>query len=86
MNIISILIKALPSIIQLVALAEYSYKNKPKSGVEKKVLVMEGAKAIIEGVQAISTGGQAETLDKIKEPVSVIIDNVAKIAFPNQKT
>ena len=43
---------------------------------------MEATKTIIDGVQSVSTGGQKETWDRIKAPVSGIIDNAASIMFP----
>ena len=56
--------------------------TKPQSGVEKKAIVMDATRAIVTGIQSVSTGGQAETWERIAEPVSNIIDSAATIMFP----
>ncbi|PKN67173.1 MAG: hypothetical protein CVU57_04270 [Deltaproteobacteria bacterium HGW-Deltaproteobacteria-15] len=78
----AIAMKLLPTILQLMGIAESLFEDKPNSGKEKKAVVTTAAKAIVEGVGAVSTGGQAETWERIKDPVSNIIDNAAAIAFP----
>lgn len=78
----SVAMKLLPTILQLMAIAENLFDGKPDSGAEKKAMVTATAKTIVEGVGSVSTGGQAETWERIKDPVSNIIDNAAAIAFP----
>jgi len=85
MNIIALLIKLLPVILQLMSLAEKAYADKPDSGAEKKALVIDVTGALVQGAEAVFTGGAAETWDRIKEPVGSIIDSAASIAFPHEK-
>jgi len=75
-------IKLLPSILQLMGVAEHMLRDKPNSGAEKKAAVMAATGAIINGIEGVSTGGQSETWERIKDPVSNIIDNAATIVFP----
>lgn len=81
----AIFLQVFPTILQLMGLAEKIFSDKPNSGAEKKALVMGATQAIIGGIAAVSTGGQAETWQKIKDPVSAIIDNAAAIVFPNDE-
>lgn len=78
-------IKILPFIFELMKMAEKAFRDKPKSGEEKKELVMEGAEAVIGGIVEVSTGGQKETWEEIKEPVSNIIDYSTDILFNRGK-
>ena len=75
-------IRLLPTILQLMGAAEQFFGDKPNSGAAKKQAVMTATGAILNGVESVSTGGQAETWERIKEPVSNIIDNAASIMFP----
>ena len=83
MNWMLLLVKLLPTIVNLMGLAEKVLG--PKAGEQKKELVMGAAQAIIGGVAAVSTGGQADTWDRIKDPVSQIVDSAAAIAFPHNE-
>lgn len=82
MNWLVIIVKLLPFIFQMVTLAEKAFSDKPKSGADKKALVTTGAKAAVGAITAISTGGQADTWNRIAEPVSGIIDMAAGIMYP----
>jgi hypothetical protein len=84
MNILTLLIKILPLIIQLMGIAEKAFADKPDSGEEKKDLVMSVVGTLFSGAETVFTGGAAATWDKIKEPVGAIIDASATIAFPHQ--
>jgi len=79
-------IKLLPTILQLMGAAEQFFGDKPNAGAAKKLAVMTATGAIINGVESVSTGGQAETWERIKEPVSNIIDNAAALMFPEHQT
>lgn len=85
MNWITLLIKLIPTIIQLITFAEKAFADTPGTGAQKKELVTGAAKAIVGGVVAVSTGGQAETWDRIAEPVGTIIDSTAGILFPHDE-
>ena len=84
MNYLNLLVALLPTIIKLMGIAEVTMADKPQSGPEKKNFVMSIIEAIFGGISAISTGGQAETWNRIKEPVGTIIDAAAGIAFPHK--
>lgn len=82
MNWLLLAVKLIPTILQLMGLAERVFADKPGSGAEKKALVMDATKALAEGADAIFTGGAGETWARIKEPVSTIVDAASTIAFP----
>ena len=84
MNILQILIALLPTVIKLMGIAEVSLADKPQSGAEKKSLVLQIVEAIFGGIASVSTGGQAETFERIREPLGAIIDSAASIAFPHE--
>ena len=74
---LTVLFQILPS---LISLAERLLG--PKTGEIKKDLVMEAANIAMTAVGALSTGGQAETWERIKPSVSLIVDAGVAIAFP----
>jgi len=82
MQILTLLTTLLPSILGLMGIAERAFSSVPKSGQQKKDLVMAAAQTIIGGVQSVSTGGQAATWQAIAAPISQIIDAASSIAFP----
>lgn len=81
MNWVTLLINLAPAIIKLIGMAEIALADKPKSGAEKKALVMGATEAIVEGMTSVSTGGQKETWEQIKEPVSGLVDAAAGAMF-----
>lgn len=83
MNILILVLKYLPTIISL---AEEIFADKPKSGEDKKRLVMDTTQAVIGAVKDVSTGGQKETWDRISDPVSSMVDNMATIMFPKKNS
>lgn len=82
MNILALLIKILPVVVQLMGLAEKVFANKPQSGADKKAAVMEATNTLINATDTVLTGGAAETWAGIKAPVSVMIDAAAAIMWP----
>ena len=70
----------LSAIVQLMAIVEPIFG--PKSGAVKKEVVTGAVKTIVDVVEEVSAGGQKQTWERIKEPVSNIIDNAATILFP----
>ena len=82
MQILLLLAKLLPAILQLMDIAEKVF-TEPKSGENKKAWVMGAAQAIVSGAQSASTGGQKETWDAIAAIASPIIDKASSIAFPS---
>ena len=83
MQYFQLFIKLIPLIIQLMALAE-KYITGPKSGAEKKALVIDAIKSTFDGVQGVSTGGQAETLTAVAPLVDKTIDVAAAMLFPSK--
>jgi len=83
--IAQIVVTLIPSIMRLMGIAEKALEEKPKSGQEKKQLVMDGAKAIVEGVTSVSTGGQKETWEFLEEPMAGMVDNLTTIMYPKNK-
>jgi len=75
-------------ILQLVALfVKEAQKKHPEEGAGaiKKEEVTDGINAIFSTLESISTGGQAETLTKIKPIVSPAIDVFASFLFPKEE-
>ena len=82
---LTLLLKLIPTIIQLMAFAEKAFDGVPDSGAQKKAMVVGTAKAVVEGIASVSTGGQKETWNEIAEPISTVIDGAASIMFPNDE-
>lgn len=79
MQYITLILNLFSLIIKLMKTAE-KY-GEPGTGVHKKEMVVGGTKAVVDAISEESTGGQKETWVKIKEPVSELIDLIAKILF-----
>lgn len=82
MQIVLLIVKLIPTILSLVTLAEKLFIEKPQSGAEKKSFVMAVLETLSGGASSVLTGGAADTWTKIKDPISMIIDAAATIAFP----
>ena len=82
MHVLLLVVKLIPMILALVELAEKALSNVPKSGEQKKEVVMTAVEALAGGASAVFTGGAADTWERIKPYVSTIIDGAASIAFP----
>uniref|UniRef100_A0A6H1Z6S9 Uncharacterized protein n=1 Tax=viral metagenome TaxID=1070528 RepID=A0A6H1Z6S9_9ZZZZ len=76
-------LKLMPYIVSLVGLAE-RFISKPKSGIEKKALVVSGVKTVVDGMTAASSGGQKETWKNISGAVDEFIDAAAAVRFPTE--
>ena len=82
MNWLMIVLKALPTVISLIGLAEkVIVKEGTKTGTEKKVFVKEGTKAIVNVMEDVSTGGQKETWEQIDSIIDPFIDIACKLMF-----
>jgi hypothetical protein len=84
MQIALLIFKLIPTILGLVKLAEALFAEKPKSGEEKKAYVMSTVELLSAGASEVFTGGAADTWARIREPISMITDAAAQIAFPNK--
>ena len=73
--------KLMPFLMQLIGIAEKAFFQ-PAMGQEKKQFVKDAAKTVVDGVQAVSTGGQAETWERLEEPVDRFIDASVELVFP----
>lgn len=82
-NSIGIFIKFIPGIIALMGVFQRASKARQAageaklSGSEKKELVLATVQTVLDSALAVSTGGQKETWEAIKEPVSMLIDAAA---------
>lgn len=87
-NYIGLFTKLIPGVISLMAIAQRLFSGKPKSGAEKKELVLATVETVLSSTLAVSTGGQKETWEAIKEPVGMLIDAAAamKISEPEMPT
>ncbi|MBA7635748.1 hypothetical protein ES703_43352 [subsurface metagenome] len=77
------MVKLLPFLMSAMGIAEKCLG--PKTGKEKKELVMEGARVVTDGFEDLSTGGQRATWERISEPVSRIIDGACDILFKKSR-
>ena len=75
-----LLLKLLPFIFSAVNIAE-KIISKPKTGEEKKALVMQSTETALTALNNFSTGGQKETWNVLSEPVSNLIDASATLLF-----
>ena len=73
-------LKVMPFVLQLMGLAE-RFLSKPNSGVEKKVLVLQGVKTAVDAMENVSTGGQKKTWQNIQGYVSEFVDATAAVVY-----
>ena len=73
-QIAGVVVALAPAVVKLIGFIETLFSGKAKSGAEKKDAVMEIVGTVFNAASAISTGGQKETWDNLKEPVSTLID------------
>jgi len=83
MGTLVLISKFLPLLFVLLKVAEDEFKDKPKSGAEKKESVMTFIHEIISGMVSASTGGQGETWKFLDRVISPLIDLFAWFLFPN---
>lgn len=60
----------------------------PRTGIQKKEFVKDSVKLVVKEMAAVSTGGQKETwktIDLFMEPISGLIDVLARLLFPNEE-
>lgn len=79
------LIEVMPFVVRMMNLAEKAYHDKPKTGKQKKDLVMEATKSVTEGMTKLSTGGQKSTWEVISGPISEFVDIACDLLFGSQK-
>ncbi len=83
MEWIRIIIRVIPAIIKLMAIAEDLFDDTPDSGADKKKMVTAAVKALIQGVSGF-TGDEA-LWKKIDLAISLIIDVAAAFLFPHEE-
>jgi len=71
----------LSGVFSLVRFAERWFSGKPKSGREKKAMVIEGVKELVGNMEGATTGGAHETWSKIEKELPAIIDNAAGVLY-----
>jgi len=75
----------LQGIFSLIHFAEALYSDKPKTGEQKKQLVLDGAKGIIESASNLTSGGAHKTWEKIEKIAPDLIDNASSLLYPPNK-
>ena len=82
MNWLSIVMKAVPTLITLMRVAEELFDGEPESGKEKKALVMTAIKAIIGGLTGVVLTPELWT--KIETAIGFIVDAACVFLFPHE--
>ena len=75
----------LQGVFSLIHFAEAWYSDKPKTGEQKKQLVMNGLKSIVRSAEAVTTGGAHKTWEKIGKVAPELIDNSVQLLYPSNK-
>lgn len=83
MNWIIIVLKLIPTVMRLMAVAEQAFDGVEDSGPQKKAYVMEAIKAIVEGLSGFT--GSAELWTKIESVISPLIDIACLVLFKDNK-
>lgn len=81
MQYLSILLKLLPYLVELIRFAQKVFG--PGTGEAKKAFVATALKDSIGAVKGISEGGQKETWEILEEPLSSLIDAAVKFVKTN---
>ena len=81
MNWLQLLPIIMNIVLKLIPVAEKAFSDKPKSGPEKKAMVVETARTVVGALGAHSTGGQKETWTILKDPVNIVIDETCNHLF-----
>ena len=76
---LTILLQLLPSLIKI---AEAIFANIPKSGADKKALVMGVVENLVGVADTTFSGGAKETWEQIKPSVGMVVDATANIIYP----
>lgn len=83
MSWIVVVLKLIPTITRLMAVAEQAFDGEPDSGAQKKAYVMEGLKAIVEGLSGFT--GSEELWAKVETVISPLIDIACLVLFKKDK-
>lgn len=78
-------INILKGVFSLVHFFEALFSDKPKTGAQKKQLVIESAKSLIDTAENLSTGGMHNTWEKIETVLPDVVDSAASILYPPNK-
>jgi len=81
MKYFQIFIKLVPYLFPLISNAESWFSDTPKSGADKKAMVMETAGAIVDGIMATVTGGASDTWVKIRPLIEKTVDVICGLIF-----
>lgn len=76
---VKMIIEILNLIFGLLPIAEKLFEDKPKSGAEKKEMVVETTRGVIGALEAASTGGQKGTWGIIGRVIEPFIDLACKL-------
>jgi len=75
----------LQGVFSLIHFAEAWYSDTPKTGEQKKQLVMSGLESIVKSAEAVTTGGAHKTWEKIEKIAPEFIDDSAQLLYPPNK-
>lgn len=78
---LTILLQLIPSLIKI---AEAIFADVPKSGADKKALVLGVADNLVAVADSTFSGGAKETWAAIRPSVGLVVDATATIFFPNK--
>lgn len=81
MDWLDIFSKVTPFVISMIGIAEKAFDGQPKSGAEKKKMVVDATRNVIGGAYSASTGGQKETWEKLAKPVDGLVDATCNFLF-----
>ena len=84
-EILEFMQKLTAPILALVNVAEAAFSDTPKSGEQKKAMVMTAVKCIVEGGAIVATGGAATSWAVYAPVVGYAIDIAAGQLFPTDK-
>jgi hypothetical protein len=76
---LTLLIQLIPTLIKI---AEAIFAQVPKSGEEKKALVMGVVEQLVGVADTTFSGGAKATWEQIKPSVGMVVDASANIIFP----
>jgi len=83
MQWITIVLKIIPMLAKLMAIAEQAFDEIPDSGAQKKQMVIEAIKALVEGLAGVTF--TPELWAKIQGVIDPVINIAAAFLFPHDE-
>lgn len=85
MPILTVAIKVVSVLFELMHIAEPFFQDTPKSGGIKKSWVTDGAASALAQWMNLSSGGQKHTAESLADPIAKTIDIWAEVFFPKKE-